>query len=267
MAFITPKTWFVGEILSADDMNVYVRDNTVALNYGGRFVARRIFSAAGTATFTKSDPMGDGSVDGADIKAYRVITVGGGGAGGGAPATGSGQIAVAGGGSSGGYAERVRPSSFYASTVTVIVGAGGQGVSGAAGGSGSLSRFADSDVQAGGGAGGSSSSADTGLRTTSGAAAGTGSLVGDITVPSSPGFGAVYSSALVGAGASLFGGNGASGVLGAAGEGISETVNALRANGGGYGAGGGGISNASGSQSARTGGSGAAGVVIVELFA
>ena len=32
MAWNTPKTWGVGDILTASDMNTYVRDNTDYLN-------------------------------------------------------------------------------------------------------------------------------------------------------------------------------------------------------------------------------------------
>ncbi|HEY7821614.1 MAG TPA: hypothetical protein VIG24_02210, partial [Acidimicrobiia bacterium] len=95
MTFITPKTWAVGEVLSAVDMNLYVRDNTANLDervsditdgpFSFRFVGRRFVTENATISF--DDLFGDGT-DTSFVRALRFIALGagGGGAGGGATA-------------------------------------------------------------------------------------------------------------------------------------------------------------------------------------
>jgi hypothetical protein len=270
MTFITPKTWDVGEVLSAVDMNVYVRDNTNALNVGFRYVARRLFSTPGSFTFSKADPMGDGSVDGSIIRAYRIICVGGGGAGGGGKATGSGQCSPASGGCSGKYAERFALSSVYSSTVDVAVGAGGVGAAGANGGDGTASTFAISNtaarVSAPGGRGGSvfvNLEAPPSVSQTPFFSA--ASPIGDITSHGELGHGSLV--ILRGGSPASMGGNGGSGILGSGGSGQGSTTGRTDADGRGFGGGGAGRNVAVASGSADAGGNGSGGLVIVELYA
>jgi hypothetical protein len=268
VTFVTPKTWAAGEVLSADDMNVYVRDNTLAMSIGSRRIITRIFSTAGTATFSKADPLGDGSLDGALIKQYRVIAIGGGGAGGGGLATSANQASVASGGQSGGYAERfVLPSQFDA-TITITVGAGGAAASGAAGGDGGDSSFGSTtsspSVVARGGRGGFVSTAKTGFVASNNTWRGLTNGVGAFWFHGQSGQGAVYFGNEV---TGLAGGNGGSSLFGTGGSGINAATDASLATGQRYGGGGGGVSQILPSASAATGGAGAAGVVLVEMFA
>lgn len=268
MSFVTPKTWVVGEVLSASDMNTYVRDNTSSLSNGYRFVDRRIFDSAGTATFTKSDPMGDGSVDGDDITAYRIICVGGGGGGGGGDSTGAGEVSVAAAGSGGGYAERFRLTSVYPATVDVIVGSGGAGGSGSTpAGDGGDSSFASGlhICQGNGGRGAQQTvggftgspprnSVNTSPQTNAG--------IGDIEIHGAPGQGQVITQQS----GTIVGGNGGDSALGRGGVGVYATTGAID-DGFGYGGGGGARAQHVASSGAVIGGDGADGVVIVELYA
>lgn len=108
---------------------------------GGRLLNVRVFSTAGTATYTKTP--GTTSV---------VVEVqAGGGAGGGTPATAAGTVSAAGGGQGGGYAKGRFTSGFDG--VTVTVGAAGAGAAGAVGGAGGTSSFG-ALLSVSGGAGG-----------------------------------------------------------------------------------------------------------------
>lgn len=262
MAFITPKTWAVGEVLSAVDLNVFLRDNTNALNEGFRFINRRIFNTPGTFTFEKSNPVGDGSVDGAIIRAYRIICLGGGGGGGGGGtvATGTPNASPASGGSSGAYAERFALSAAYGATVEVVVGAAGVGGTGANGGDGGLSSFAGTNTRAGGGRGGvfrASTATPCGSTSTFTSTV----FNGDIAHGGQPGeSGFVLEFALAN------GGNGGSSLFGGGGAGLSRTTAAVLSDATGHGAGGGGRMVASPAGPTK-GGDGSPGLVIVELFA
>jgi len=265
MSFVTPKTWVVGEVLSAADMNTYVRDNTASLHNGYRFVARRFFDSAGTATFTKSDPMGDGSVDGDDIRAYRIICVGGGGAGAGGKTTGAGECSPAGGGCSGGYAEKFALASDYSATETVVVGAAGVPASGDDGGDGTSSTFSSGAglVRAPGGRGGKVRAAVIAPPSTSQSPfLPTTSAVGDITNDGQLGQGAICAASSV-----QMGGNGGSSPFGSGGSGQDKTTGSSFSNAEGFGGGGGGRSVSTASTGATAGGNGSSGLVIVELYA
>ena len=269
MTFITPKTFAVGEVLSAVDMNVFVRDNTAALNVGFRFLARRIFDTPGTFTFSKADPMGDGSVDGSIIRAYRIICVGGGGGGAGGQATGTNQCNPASGGSSGGYAERFALSSVYPSSVEVKVGAAGAAGTGGNGTSGEGSQFnvgLPGAVSATGGDGGR-----VFVNLAAPPAVSQSSflplfgLVGDITDGGEAGQGSLCIVA-DGSGTST-GGNGGGGRFGSGGPGNPASVGASFSDAQGFGGGGGGRSVATANTAAATGGNATGGLVIVELYA
>lgn len=251
-----------------EDLAEAVSDGLDKLNVGFRFVDRRIFSTPGTFTFDKANPMGDSSVDGSIIRAYRIICVGGGGAGGGALAISTGQIALAGGGSSGAYAETFAPASDYSSTVEVIVGAAGTSFTGGAGGAGGLSSFDGANTQAAGGLGGQiTTTAGTGLRSAPGTN-GPGTVSGNITINRNHGIGSIWSADLVGAGSPFAGGNGGSSILGSGGAGIASSVTVSHADASGFGGGGGGRSNTTAiTNAALSGGNASPGVVIVELYA
>jgi len=271
MAFIPPKTWAVNEILTAVDMNAYVRDNTSALNVGFRYVARRIFSTPGSFTFSKADPMGDGSVDGSIIRAYRIICVGGGGAGGGGKATGAGQCSPASGGCSGSYAERFALSSVYASSVDVVVGAAGVGSPAANGGNGTGSTFAisntDGRVSAPGGLGGSVFVNVVAPPSVSQTPSFSSSApIGDITSAGELGHGSLV---IVRSGISpaSMGGNGGSGIFGSGGSGQDSGAGRQNADGRGFGGGGAGRTVALENLPADAGGNGSGGLVVVELYA
>lgn len=269
MTFIPPKTFAVGEILSAVDMNTFVRDNTAALNVGFRFLARRIFDTPGTFAFSKADPMGDGSVDGSIIRAYRIVCVGGGGGGAGGQATGANQCNPASGGSSGGFAERFALSSVYPDSVEVKVGAAGAAGTGADGQSGEATQFnvgLPGSVSATGGDGGRvfvnviappAISQASFLPSTG--------LVGDITDAGEVGQGSLC--ILVAGTGNSTGGTGGGGRFGTGGAGNRSGIAASSSNAQGFGGGGGGRSVATASTPAATGGSATGGLVIVELFA
>jgi hypothetical protein len=253
----------------ASDIQDLAEAVDAALDSGFRFVARRVFATPGTFTFTKSNPMGDSSVDGNLIRAYRIICVGGGGAGGGAIAVTGSEVAMAGGGSSGAYAERFALASAYGATVEVIVGAAGVPAAGEQGGNGGMSSFGGTNTRASGGRGGPrTTTLATGLRSASGGQGGPLTVDGDITIGMQPGSGAIFSSALRGSGSTLVGGNGGSSPLGAGGTGISGDVTVTLADAVGFGGGGGGRSNVgTTAASALVGGNASSGCVIVELYA
>jgi len=268
--FVTPKTWDVGEVLSAVDMNVYVRDNSNALNFGFRYVARRIYPVAGSYTFVKADPLGDGSLDGSLIRAYRIICVGGGGAGGGGKATGSNQCSPASGGSSGGYAESFRLASIYPSSIPVVVGAAGSPSAGSTGGSGTGSTFASGTsggaVSATGGDGGRvATNLEAPPHVSQSSFLPLGGLIGDLTSAGDAGHSSIVVS--VGGTGSSSGGNGGSGRYGSGGSGQSSGTGASFSDAQGFGGGGGGRSVATASSSAAAGGNATGGLVVIELYA
>lgn len=95
----------------------------------GRLLGVQVFSTAGTFTYTPTP--------GTNKVIPQVQAAGG--AGGGAPATGAGVSSMGAPGGAGAYAESLITSAF--SGVTITVGAGGTGVSGANGNNGGPSSF------------------------------------------------------------------------------------------------------------------------------
>ncbi|MHC8334571.1 glycine-rich domain-containing protein [Pseudomonas sp. LB3P25] len=95
----------------------------------GSLLNVRVFSTPGTFTYTETP----------GTKKVIPWVQSAGGAGGGAPATNSGQASVGAGGGAGAYAQSLFTSGF--SGVSITVGAGGTGVSGAAGNNGGPSSF------------------------------------------------------------------------------------------------------------------------------
>jgi hypothetical protein len=222
------------------------------LETGFRLVEIVYFTSSGT--FTKASyPW---------LRAVRVRVQGAGGAGGGCPATGSAQFSVASGGDAGGYAESfITDIAGLASSVTVTRGAGGAGVSNAAGGDGGSSSFG-ALVVAGGGIGG---------RVGVVVAEGTASVISPNGSANAVGTSGTIliqgGKGLPGVGVSRFG-NGQSGgagggsVLSGGGRGGQQNPGAA----GTFGSGGGGA--ARNQDAAAAGGSaGGNGIVILELFA
>lgn len=276
MTFIAPKTWAVGEVLSAVDMNLYVRDNTNALkeqiDTGFRFAGRRVYSPPGNYTFAKADPFGDGSLAGIEVRALRVICVGGGGAGGGGTGTGAGQASVAAGGSSGSYAESLFTDlSALPASVNVVVGAGGTGVIGATGNDGTNSSFAGVGASAfvvtgRAGRGGQRTPQATGLLSIQGTFRTLIPSTGQIVIEGGAGEGAMFDTAVIGPTSLLFGGTGGSNPLGSGGFGLTHVQGTTFGEPTGFGGGGAGVTITAGNTSAVAGINGGNGVVIVEVF-
>jgi hypothetical protein len=229
------------------DSNLDVLGNLTVTGTGPYF--RNVdFQSFGTSgTWTK--PTG--------AKWVRVVCVGGGGAGGGCGAPAAGQAAAGHGGQAGGYGERWFAASALAATETVTIGAGGTGVSAAAGNPGVATTFstAGTQVKGDGGAGGTLLATSSGFGFTTGPAL-TQTNTGTITARGNPGAQGIRNGP-DGAGG---GGNGGSSVRGGAGTGgVGAAGIAAEANSG---SGGGGASaNASGS--AAAGGAGGSGICVV----
>ena len=134
MVWTDPKTWLSGEVLSSNDMNLYVGDNSAFLKAGldeivaansYRLALHRVFTSS--ATVDLDDALGDGT-DTSWIRAVGYEMVAGGGGGGAGGATN----AVGGGGGGGEYergfvwsASQLRDGTD--SDLTIVVGAGGTG--------------------------------------------------------------------------------------------------------------------------------------------
>jgi len=239
-------------------------DATVAAGF--RLVGVRTFTANGT--FSKADPFGDGSFDGALMRAVRVRLVGGGGGGGGAAVTSVSECAVAGGGGGAAYAESFILASSLTSSVDVVVGAGGAaGAAGANAGSvGGSSFFGETEsfeVFAEGGGGGGGGPARNVPHCNAPGAGGSG-VTGQFTSRGSSGLGVTFSNVQdsinrPGGGASQLGQMGSSASISTGSSGLAEV--------GRRGAGGGGGVNTQNQSTARPGASGQSGLVIVEVFA
>lgn len=222
------------------------------INTAGSLLNLRIFSSAGTTTYTPTP----------GTKKVRVRVIGGGGGGGGAAATTSSSVAAGAGGSGGGYAEGIFNSGF--SGVTVVVGVGGSaGAAGAnAGGTGGFSSFG-SLLSATGGEGGNGCAATSPPFSQGSGAAGVGSgSGGSIIAQGSGGSPSIITTLLayqsgVGGG-SAFGGGASQRRFNDQGSGRV---------GSGPGAGGsGGAAGGSGTTAALQGGGGAPGMVIIEEY-
>jgi len=194
---------------------------------------------------------------------------GGGGAGGG---TGTaGVVKTGGGGGGGAYARNPSVTVTPGSAYTIVVGAGGTGVSAAAGNTGGSSTFNTTTVVAVGGGGGGATNTSTG------GAAGTGGASGSCTGTTvySGGNGAAGTGTITGSGGggssagSATAGNNASGVTGGAaptdgGRGANGVnANGIGAVGFSIGAGGSGSYGSATSTTARAGGNGASGLVYI----
>lgn len=188
-----------------------------------------------------------------------VMCWGGGGAGGGASVTSAGQGSASGGGQAGGYAERWFDSTTLGATESVVIGTGGAGASGAAGGDGVATTFSTSGNQVKGdfGSGGSLLGAAATFGITSQTPGSTQANVGTITGRGAPGTFGIRDPVSNG------GGNGGKTSLGGAGWGITN-ANGQNAEANSGGGGGGAANNPS--QAARTGGNGGSGRVIVITF-
>lgn len=216
----------------------------------GRLIGVRVFNVPGTFTYTPTP--GTASVI---IKVHA-----GGGAGGGSQATAAGTVSVCPGGNAGAYGESRLTSGF--SGATIIVGAGGTGVLGAAGNPGGASSFGGS-ISAPGGQGGPTYGANPAPVLNINYSAQTTATGGTIVnAPGGRGQPGVASGVSYGGsgdgGASVFGSGGAaSGVVGTPTNGKAGVSPGSGGSGGAGGAGAG----------ASTGGAGAPGIVIVLEYA
>lgn len=214
---------------------------------GGRFL-RSTTLTSGT-TFTT----------GVDTETIRIRVQGAGAGGGGCTSVGS-AAAAAGGGGGGAYAEKifdVLPNTNYG----YVIGAAGNGVSGAAGANGGNSTFTvgGTTVTAPGGTGGPVGTAATTLTARAGGAGGVIATNGDVNQAGPPG---VHGSVLIVATPIVGSGKGGDSVLGAGGLGLVAVGNGNNATG--FGGGGGG--SATGASAVRTGGNGSGGCIIVEEY-
>lgn len=212
----------------------------------GRLLKVRVFTASGTYTPTPG------------TKSIVVEVQGGGGAGGGAAVSTVANFSIGGGGLSGAYAKaNITP---LTTSYSIVVGAGGVGVSGTAGNAGGNSSFGGV-VTATGGLGGASLAEGTVF--------GIASAAGNYPSTDYSGasiYGAGLSYGQVGirvSGTGAVSGTGGSSVCGSGG-GARGSVGAGSA-GRGYGSGGGGAAAAAVSQS-YAGGNGTPGVVIIWEF-
>ena len=273
MTFITPKTFAVGEVLSAVDMNVFVRDNTADLDsrissitdspFSLRFVGRILVTESTTIAF--DDMFGDGT-DTSFVRALRLIGIGGGG-GGAAGGTGN---KVGGGGGAGGRVELfTRSLSDFQPTFAVTIGPGGAGGAVDQSGSNGGNTTAPGVFAAGGGSGSistTSSSAD--MRTARGGTGGgqstptnsssTGYVIRTEGDNGLPGFSIITDTDSSGIQAS---GQGASSPFGRGGRGQTNKGGPVfGGTGAGFGSGGG------GGVLTGVGGDGAPGVLIIDMF-
>lgn len=196
----------------------------------------------------------------------EVIAVGGGGAGGGSQTTSSSQLSVGGGGAAGGIAAGIFSASVIGSSITVTVGAGGSGVSGATGNNGGQTIFGGLMSANGGGGGGSniSGTVAAGASPLGGTASG-GNLYNLTGNRGQAGWllsSGTNNIAIGGAGGAGFEGTGGGPASACATAGAVVSPGVLAT---GFGAGGGG-SAALVSQSATAGGSGTGGAVIIKEY-
>lgn len=258
MTFITPKTFAVGEVLTAVDMNLYVRDNTADLDSrlnvisGANsflFAGRRVITSS--VTFEKDKALG-ALIDTPWARLFLVTLVGGGGAGGGCAATGSGATACGGGGGAGAYLQLFINASSLDATTTVTVGQGGAGVSNGTGGAGTSTVFGTFTAPGGSGGG-------------AGGATGVGAAGGTLTTPLSP-FGVIVVPGEGGSSAQLeIGGRGGNTPLGSGGRPGNPAQGGTGLTAQGFGSGGGGAGQGA-TQPARLGGAGSDGVVIIDVY-
>ena len=263
-----PTTPFVGQTIYETDTNL-VRVwsgsawNTIA--NGGtspyQYQSTLYYTTVGTATFTKASyPW---------LRAIRVKCQGGGGGGAGCSTSVSGQIVCGKAGTGGVYAESfITNISGLAASVTVTVGAGGNGGAAGtnAGSAGGTSSFG-SLVSATGGNGGGTADYTFPPNFPAGPVAGPTTGTGDLVIPGGDSTAAISLST----GWVMSGSGGASFMApnGTAGAPLVSGVNngANGSAGTNYGGGGTAGGNTQNIATARSGGNGAQGIVIVELYA
>jgi hypothetical protein len=229
---------------------------------GYRFVGTRTFTSDGT--FSKSDPFGDSSLDGALMRAIRVRVQAGGGGGGGAAATTSLQMSSASGGQGGNYAEAfITNIAGLSASESVTVGLGGAGGaagnnSGAAGGVSSFGTL----VTANGGREGIGSAAGAFPRIRTSHAAEQGTSGADVAYVGRAGFPGWAVDGL------FIAGNGGYSFLAPESQTTLGGNTSSRNGPAGIVPGGGGSGGGNGpDRTAVFGGNGAAGIVIVEVYA
>ena len=220
--------------------------NTVTISGSGMFnqITNQVFTTSGTYTPT------------AGMLYCSVQCLGGGGAGGGSQSA-SGTFSIGSGGGGGEYASGIFSAAAIGGSQTVTIGAGGTGVSSAAGNNGGNTSLG-ALISADGGGGGQYYSAGS-AGGVGGGSGGTGGSGGDYRCNGQPGDYA-YSIALV----SYSGRGGANSQLGAGGSSV-PSVASQGGNATGYGAGGGG-SVAIDSGPNLAGGNGSSGIVIVTEY-
>lgn len=217
------------------------------------FIDRQIFTSSGTWT----KPAG--------CTAARIFCIGGGGAGGGAAVTGASQGSVGGGGAAGAYCESFAVSGLGA-TETVTIGAGGTGVSGAAGNTGGTTSFG-THVIAPGGSGGFRDGASNGTFLGRGGSGVLTGAAGSIRTLGNHGAHGIS----INDGIQVSGGNGGASVFGG-GNGLYSYINGAASAAGNAatantGAGGGGAANGPNQGgSPQAGGAGGSGIVIVDSY-
>lgn len=225
-------------------LNGFRSEVTTDINSGYRFGGYVYFTSSGT--FDKANYPG--------LRAVLVECQGGGGAGGGRSASSS----VGAGGGGGGYARALVTEPSLGTSETVTVGAGGTGVSGAAGNAGGNTTFGSLCQGTGGGGGAFSQTTDV---TVSGGGGGGG--IGDLVIAGGNGRDARLDTTLYSATLSdVESGHGGDSFLGHGGTAAAAGQTGVKDNGRGYGGGGSGIAGAG----AAGGANGAPGIVIVTLY-
>lgn len=192
---------------------------------------------------------------------YEVECVGAGGAGGGAANAAAGAHSKGSGGGGGGYAKMRIPYWDLSFPVSTTVGAGGTGVSGAAGNSGGTTDF-EGVVVATGGTGGTTSASNTAAGLGVQGGAGGAGTQGDLLLAGGAGTHGMGSAAL------CAGGNGGSSFMGggAAGRATGSGTTSLAGLAGGNFGGGGGGATSNGGGGAQAGGNGANGLIIITAY-
>lgn len=268
MAILTPKTFTSGEVLTAADVNAYLR---------GGYMGSVYFTSSGT--FTKATYSW--------LRAVKVKVQGAGGGGGGTDyIDNAGEAASSPGGGGGGYAESfITDIASLDSSVTVTVGSGGtagtggtsgstNGTAGSSGGASSFGLGTAYEVSGNGGSYGNRGPETSGFFTTAGASGGSGT--GDLVVPGKPsepcinlGLAGTTTTHVCGVGT-----NGGDSMLGAGGVIVSSgatagqvTRNGVTGSGYGGGGSGGAAAAGTGTTDGADGGAGSNGIVIVELYA
>jgi hypothetical protein len=230
------------------DANGFVSTTGIASNAFNQ-VKNQVFAATGTYTPTTG------------MKYCQIICIGGGAAGGGAPTTTVSNTSCGSGGGAGEYAVGIFTAATIGASQAVTIGAGGTGVSGAAGNNGGTTSVG-ALITANGGTGGLASTSASLIVTAVGQAGGTGGTGGDYRCDGANGTFGVSAFGVAGSTIQGHGGDGGNSYLGAGGRGALSAGNG----GGGhlYGSGGGG--SLTFASAATTGGSGDPGIVIVTEY-